>query len=48
MTERSQRKVRVGVVVSDARDKTIAVEIESHAAFDSFSSARREQRRPQG
>lgn len=29
MTERGQRKVRVGVVVSDARDKTVTVEVES-------------------
>jgi small subunit ribosomal protein S17 len=27
MTDREQRKVRVGVVTSDARDKTITVEI---------------------
>ncbi len=27
MTERTQRKTRVGVVVSDARDKTITVEV---------------------
>ncbi len=29
MTERGQRKVRVGVVVSDARDKTVTVRVDS-------------------
>ena len=28
MSERSRRKVRVGVVVSDARDKTVTLEIQ--------------------
>ncbi len=27
MTDRARRKIRVGVVVSDARDKTITVEV---------------------
>ena len=27
MTDRAQRKTRVGVVVSDARDKTVTVEV---------------------
>jgi len=29
MTERTRRKTRVGVVVSDARDKTVTVEVVS-------------------
>lgn len=29
MTERTQRKIRVGIVVADAKDKTIGVEIGS-------------------
>ena len=28
MSERSRRKVRVGVVVSDARDKTVTLEVQ--------------------
>ena len=27
MTERTRRKIRVGVVISDARDKTVTVEV---------------------
>ena len=37
MTDRSRRKDRVGVVVSDARDKTVTVEIQSaytHPRYD--------------
>ncbi len=37
MEERSRRKVRVGVVVSDARDKTVTVEVPSsfkHPRYD--------------
>ncbi len=37
MTERGTRKVRVGVVVSDARDKTVTVEVPSsykHPRYD--------------
>jgi len=41
MTERSQRKVRVGVVVSDARDKTIAVEIESSTRHPKYGKVMR-------
>jgi small subunit ribosomal protein S17 len=37
MDERAQRKVRVGVVVSDARDKTVTVEVPTsfkHPRYD--------------
>lgn len=37
MTERGTRKVRVGVVVSDARDKTVTVEVPTsykHPRYD--------------
>ncbi|MFO7547290.1 MAG: 30S ribosomal protein S17 [Acidimicrobiia bacterium] len=37
MEERNRRKVRVGVVVSDARDKTVTVEVPSsfkHPRYD--------------
>ena len=37
MEDRSRRKVRVGVVVSDARDKTVTVEVPSsfkHPRYD--------------
>lgn len=37
MEERSRRKVRVGVVVSDARDKTVTVEVPTsfkHPRYD--------------
>ena len=37
MEERARRKVRVGVVVSDARDKTVTVEVPSsfkHPRYD--------------
>ena len=37
MEERSRRKVRVGIVVSDARDKTVTVEVPSsfkHPRYD--------------
>lgn len=36
-TTRSRRKVRVGVVISDARDKTVTVEVpyqSAHARYD--------------
>jgi small subunit ribosomal protein S17 len=44
MAERNQRKVRVGVVVSDARDKTITVEItraKRHRRYDKTQAARK-------
>jgi len=37
MEDRSRRKVRVGIVVSDARDKTVTVEVPSsfmHPRYD--------------
>jgi small subunit ribosomal protein S17 len=37
MDERNRRKVRIGVVVSDARDKTVTVEVPSsfkHPRYD--------------
>ena len=37
MTERAQRKVRQGIVVSDARDKTVTVEVRHHSAAEAFT-----------
>jgi small subunit ribosomal protein S17 len=36
-TTRSSRKVRVGVVVSDARDKTVTVEVANSAMHPRYS-----------
>jgi small subunit ribosomal protein S17 len=35
-TDRNSRKVRVGVVVSDARDKTVTVEVASSSAHPRY------------
>jgi len=35
-TTRANRKVRVGVVVSDARDKTVTVEVDSSSAHPRY------------
>jgi small subunit ribosomal protein S17 len=35
-TNRNSRKVRVGVVVSDARDKTVTVEVQSSSAHPRY------------
>lgn len=45
MTERTQRKVRVGVVVSDARDKTIAVEMEDSTRHPKYGKVVRRTKR---
>ena len=43
MTDRASRKVRVGVVISDARDKTVTVEVRDskrHRRYDKTVSRR--------
>lgn len=45
MAERTQRKVRVGVVVSDARDKTIAVEMEDSTRHPKYGKVVRRTKR---
>jgi small subunit ribosomal protein S17 len=37
MTERAHRKVRVGVVISDARDKTVTLEIKDSTRHRRYS-----------
>lgn len=44
MVERARRKTRVGVVVSDARDKTVTVEIKQsvrHPRYDKILNRRK-------
>lgn len=45
MTERTQRKTRVGVVVADAKDKTIGVEIESSTRHPKYGKVVRKSSR---
>ena len=45
MTDRSARKVRTGVVVSDARDKTVTVEITDVVRHAKYSKAVRRRKR---
>jgi small subunit ribosomal protein S17 len=45
MTERGRRKVRTGVVVSDARDKTITVEVASAARHPVYKKTVRTSRK---
>ena len=48
MTEtdsRARRKVRVGVVVSDSRDKTVTVEVKSQAAHPAYDKVVRTQKK---
>ncbi len=44
-TERAFRKARVGVVVSDARDKTITVEVETSRAHPKYGKVVRQNKR---
>ena len=47
MAERSARKVRTGVVVSDARDKTVTVEITMSVRHPKYSKTIEQRRRLQ-
>lgn len=44
-TDRASRKARVGVVVSDARDKTISVEIELSRAHPKYGKVVRQHKK---
>ena len=45
MTDRAMRKVRTGIVVSDARDKTVAVEITESSRHPIYKKTVRTSRR---
>lgn len=45
MTERTRRKTRVGVVVSDARDKTVTVEVSSSVKHPKYGKTVRRRAR---
>jgi small subunit ribosomal protein S17 len=45
MTERSERKIRQGIVVSDAREKTITVEIEDSVRHPKYGKVVRRTKR---
>lgn len=45
MAERARRKTRVGVVVSDARDKTVTVEITNSARHPKYTKTVQRQTR---